>query len=105
MRFNNKLNTRFFKFKTFYFSEFSKCTLKKFKIGQILYIRYFYIHKKKRKMFKFFGLCVNKKSNYFLEISVIFNKEPIKLCFYIFNPFIINLHIVRTHANYFRVKR
>ena len=46
--YNSLLNYK----QSFSISGILKNTIEQYKIGQILYIRYFYIHKKKRKMFK-----------------------------------------------------
>ena len=74
-------------------------------IGQILFIRYFFFKKKKRKLFKLVGLCIDYKPNTFLTIRIITDKEPLKIIFCIFNPYVINLEFIHKYPNIYRIKR
>ena len=107
MKLFNNFNVLFYK--NFISDKFINTVLlnkyNKINIGDILSIKYFFFYKKKRKVFRFYGLCINKKSNFFLDVRLLFHNTKLKLNFFFFNPYIFELEKISFYDRKYNIKR
>lgn len=80
----------------------------KFTIGdvvKIFYIVFLRTKRKKKKMYSFIGLCINKKKNYFDLVNIV-KKEKIFLSFDINSPVIFKIVVLKIYKKLiYRISR
>lgn len=83
-----------------FFKKFSRIN-----IGDIIYIKYFLIFKKKRKIFKFYGLCLDKTISGLITLRSWFNKENLRIKFFFYNPYLVECRRITYYPIRYKIKK